>query len=159
MIRYRLFYPIFKGMKRVAPLDMVEYDKEKVKAFLTERFGWQAYANKHYEDIFTRWYEGCYLPEKFGFDKRKCYLSNEVLVGTVKREDALAELERPAYDKETMRADTEYIANKLGVSVEEFEKIISGENRSYADYKNTFWIIKLGTVILRALGAEKKKFR
>ena len=82
-----------------------------------------------------------------------------MLVGTVKREDALAELERPAYDKETMRADTEYIANKLGVSVEEFEKIISGENKSYADYKNTFWIIKLGTVILRALGAEKKKFR
>lgn len=71
MVKYRLYYPLFKGMKRVAPLDMVEYDKEKVKAFLTERFGWEAYANKHYEDVFTRFYEGYYLPHKFGYDKRK----------------------------------------------------------------------------------------
>ena len=159
MIKYRLYYPIFKGMKRVAPLDMVEYDKEKVKAFLTERFGWQPYSNKHYEDIFTRWYEGCYLPEKFGYDKRKCYLSNEVLVDTVDREAAIKELETVAYDKETMRADTAFIADKLGVSLEEFEEILRGENKTYADYKNSWWVIQLGTIILRALGAEKKKFR
>ena len=159
MLKYRLYYPIFKGMKRVAPLDMVEYDKEKVKAFLTERFGWQPYANKHYEDIFTRWYEGYYLPEKFGFDKRKCYLSNEVLVGTVERDAALAELEQPACDRETMRGDTAFIAGKLGISVQELDEIVAGENRSFADYRNTWWLIQLGTVVLRALGVEKKKFR
>lgn len=119
------------------PLDMVEYDKEKVKVFLAERFGWQPYANKHYEDIFTRWYEGYYLPEKFGYDKRKCYLSNEVLVGTVSREAALKELETVPYDKATMREDTAFIANKLGISEAEFDAILRGENKTYADYRNT----------------------
>lgn len=159
MVKYRLYYPIVKGMKRVAPLDMVEYDKEKVKAFLAERFGWEAYANKHYEDVFTRFYEGYYLPHKFGYDKRKCYLSNEILVGTKTREEALEELESPGYDAQTMREDLEYIAGKLGITPEEFEALIAGENKTFKDYKNSWGLIQLGTVILRALGVEKKKFR
>lgn len=159
MIKYRLYYPIFKGMKRVAPLDMVEYDKEKVKSFLSARFGWVAYENKHYEDIFTRFYEGYYLPHKFGYDKRKCYLSNEILVGTKTREEALKELERPGYDEAVMREDLEFIAHKLGLTAPELEALIDGENKTFADYKNTWGIIQLGTVILRALGIEKKKFR
>ncbi len=159
MVKYRLYYPIFKGMKRVAPLDMVEYDKEKVKAFLHERFGWEAYANKHYEDIFTRFYEGYYLPHKFGYDKRKCYLSNEILVGTKTREDALKELESPGYDEATMREDLNFIAAKLGISSDELQALIDGENKSFKDYKNTWGLIQLGTVVLRALGVEKKKFR
>ena len=159
MIKYRLYYPIFKGMKRVAPLDMVEYDKEKVKTFLTERFAWEAYANKHYEDVFTRFYEGYYLPHKFGYDKRKCYLSNEILVGTKTRDEALRELETPGYDAETMHADLEYIAQKLGMSAQALQALIDGENKTFADYKNSWGIIQLGTVVLRALGVEKKKFR
>lgn len=159
MVKYRIYYPVFKGMKRVAPLDMVEYDKEKVKAFLHDRFGWEAYANKHYEDIFTRFYEGYYLPHKFGYDKRKCYLSNEILVGTKTREDALKELESPGYDEATMREDLNFIAAKLGISSAELQTLIDGENKSFKDYKNTWGLIQLGTVILRALGVEKKKFR
>ncbi len=159
MIKYRLYYPVFKGMKRVAPLDMVEYDKEKVKTFLSERFGWEAYANKHYEDVFTRFYEGYYLPHKFGYDKRKCYLSNEILVGTKTRGEAMHELESPGYDEATMRADLEYIAQKLGMSAEALQSLIDGENKTFADYKNSWGIIRLGTVVLRALGVEKKKFR
>lgn len=58
-----------------------------------------------------------------------------------------------------MEADTAFIADKLGVSPDEFKTILKGENKSYADYKNTWWLIQLGTVVLRALGAEKKKFR
>ena len=58
-----------------------------------------------------------------------------------------------------MESDTAFIADKLGVSVEEFKTILAGENKSFADYNNTWWLIQLGTVILRALGVEKKKFR
>ena len=89
----------------MAPLDMVEYNKEKVKLFLQERFGWQPYENKHYENVFTRFYEGYYLPHKFGYDKRKCYFSNEILAGTMTREEALAELEQPPYDPQQMEED------------------------------------------------------
>ncbi len=159
MLKYRIYYPYVKGMKRVAPLNMVEYDKEKVKAFLVERFGWQPYENKHYENIFTRFYEGYYLPHKFGYDKRKCYFSNEILAGTMTREQALAELEQSPYDEETMMSDMAFIAEKLGITTEEFQTIIEGEKKTFADYKNSWKTIQLGTVVLRKLGIEKKKFR
>ena len=159
MVKYRVYYPIFKGMKRVAPLDMVEYNKEKVKLFLQERFGWQPYENKHYENVFTRFYEGYYLPHKFGYDKRKCYFSNEILAGTMTREEALAELEQPPYGPQQMEEDKAYIAKKLGLTVEEFQTIIDGENKTFRDYRNSWGLIQFGTMVLRALGVEKKKFR
>ena len=159
MVKYRVYYPIFKGMKRVAPLDMVEYNKEKVKLFLQERFGWQPYENKHYENVFTRFYEGYYLPHKFGYDKRKCYFSNEILAGTMTREEALAELEQPPYVPQQMEEDKAYIAKKLGLTVEEFQTIIDGENKAFRDYRNSWGLIQFGTMVLRALGVEKKKFR
>ncbi len=159
MVKYRVYYPIFKGMKRVAPLDMVEYDKEKVKLFLQERFGWEPYENKHYENVFTRFYEGYYLPHKFGYDKRKCYFSNEILAGTLSRDEALAELEQPAYDPQQMEEDKAYIAKKLGISVEEFQNLIDGENKTFRDYRNSWGLIQFGAVVLRKLGVEKKKFR
>ncbi len=159
MLKYRIYYPYVKGMKRVAPLNMVEYDKEKVKAFLVERFGWQPYENKHYENIFTRFYEGYYLPHKFGYDKRKCYFSNEILAGTMTREQALAELENSPYDEETMMSDMAFIAEKLGITTEEFKTIIEGEKKTFMDYKNSWKTIQFGTVVLRKLGIEKKKFR
>ena len=159
MLKYRLYYPLFRGMKRVAPLDMIEYNKEKVKAFLQERFGWEPYTNKHFEDVFTRFYEGYYLPHKFGYDKRKCYLSNEILVGTKTREEALEELAVPAYEPEAAMADLDYIAAKLGISSEELTRLIEGENKSFRDYKNSYGFIMFCTAILRGLGIEKKKFR
>ena len=146
-------------MKRVAPLNYIEYDKAKVKQFLQDEFGWVAYENKHYENVFTRFYEGYYLPHKFGYDKRRVYFSNEVLAGTMTREEALAELAKEPYDYQQMMLDKAFIAEKLEISVEEFDALIEGENKTFKDYKNSYWMISLGTVVLRKLGVEKKKFR
>ena len=159
LITYRIYYPIFKGMKRVAPLNYVPYDKNKVQKFLTEHLGWQAYANKHYENRFTRWYEGYYLPHKFGYDKRKCYFSNLILTGGMTREEALKELAKEPYSDDLIKEDTEFIAKKLDLTVKELEQLVEGENKTFEDYKNSFGLIQLGTKVLCALGIEKKKFR
>jgi len=159
LLTYRLYYPIFKGLKRVAPLNFIPYDKKNIQKFLTEKLGWQAYENKHYEDRFTRWYEGYYLPHKFGYDKRKCYLSNLILTGEITREEALKELEKQPYSNELIKEDTAFIAEKLGLTVEQLNNLVAGENKTYKDYKNSYWLIQLGTVVLRGLGIEKKKFR
>lgn len=159
MIKYRLYYTYFCGMKRVAPLNYVPYDKENIKKFLVENLGWEAYENKHYEDRFTRWYEGYYLPHKFGYDKRKCYLSNLILTGEITREEALEELEKQPYSDELIKEDTEFIAEKLGITVNELNELVAGENKTFEDYDNSFGMIQLGTKVLRALGIEKKLFR
>ena len=159
MIKYRVVYPLVYGMKRVAPLNMTEYDKDKVKTFLQERFGWIPYDNKHYENVFTRFYEGYYLIHKFGYDKRKTYLSNLILTGNITREEAIAELKKTPYPEEQVLKDKLYIAHKLDLSIEEFDRMILGENKTFKDYKNSYGIVKFGTFVLRTLGIEKKQFR
>ena len=159
LIKKRLYYPVFKGIRKVAPLDMLEYDYDKVMDFLESEFGWQPYENKHYENVFTRFYEGYYLPHKFGYDKRKCYFSNMILTGQMSRDEAIEILGQEPYSRETMLADKRVIADKLGITEEEFDEIIEGENKTFKDYRNSWWVIQLGTVVLRTLGIEKKKFR
>lgn len=161
MFKYRIYYRYFKGMKRFAPLDYVKYNKKDIVKFLKEYFGYEEYLNKHYENVFTRWYEGYYLVEKFGYDKRKCYFSNLIHINEMSREEALIKLkERPYPLKEAMK-DQDYIANKLGLSNEEFTQIIdiNGEKKTYKDYKNSFRLISFFIKLSRLLGMENRNFR
>lgn len=159
MLTYKIIYKYLFGMKRVYPLDYVVYNKSEAEKLLHEKFGWTRYENKHYENVFTRFFEGYYLPYKFGFDTRKNVLSNEILAGTLTREAALKRLEQPPYDPEQMEHDKEYVAKKMGISVEEFDAIINGPNKTPADYKNSMWMIKLGVTVSRLFKMEKRNLR
>ncbi len=159
MFKYRLYYAYIKGMKRVAPLDLIPYDKNQAEILLKERFGWEKYENKHYENIFTRFYEGYFLLKKFDYDKRKCYFSNMVLTGQMTRDQALAKLKENPYSQELMQEDMEYIAKKLGTTKKEFQSIIDGENRTYKDYKNSLSMIEFSIKIAKFFGVEKRNFR
>lgn len=159
MLKYKIYYRYFKGMHRAYPLDYVVYNKAEAENLLHEKYGWTKYENKHYENVFTRFFEGYYLPHKFGFDTRKNVASNEILAGTLTREEALERLSKPAYDPEQMIQDKEYVAKKLGITVEEFDNIIEGPNHTPADYKNSMWLIKLGVKISKLLGMENRNLR
>lgn len=159
MFKYRIVYGYLHGMKRVYPLDYVVYNKPDVEKMLHEKYGWTKYENKHYENVFTRFFEGYYLPHKFGFDTRKNVYSNQILAGTMTRDEAIALLEKDSYDADVMEQDKEYIAKKLGVSTEEFEQIIEGENKTPMDYKNSYWLIKWAVKICKILGVENRNIR
>lgn len=159
MFKYRLLYKYVYGMERVYPLDYVVYNKAEAEIMLHEKYGWERYENKHYENVFTRFFEGYYLPTKFGFDTRKNVYSNQILAGTMTRDEAIELLKKPAYDPDMMEQDKEYIAKKLGISTEEFEEIIAGENKTPQDYKNTFWLIKLAVKACKLLGIENRNIR
>lgn len=159
LLKYKIWYEKFLGMKRVFPLDYVVYDKARAVELLHEKFGYESYANKHYENVFTRFFEGYYMPHKFGYDTRKNVLSNMIHAGTITREEALKILEQPPYDEEQGKLDLEYIAKKLGVSTKEFEEIIARPNKTPKDYKNQIWLMKLSVWISRKLGIENRNIR
>jgi N-acetyl sugar amidotransferase len=156
---YKLYYRYVKGVRVVKPLDYVPYRKEEAMQLLVDRFGWQRYAHKHYESRFTRFYEGYWLPVKFGFEKRRAHFSSVILTGQMTREEALRKIAEPAYDQETIGQDFEYIATKLDLSVAELRDIMNGPNKSFRDYKNSLALIDLGARVLRALGVEKRIVR
>ena len=92
-----------------------------------EKFGWQPYPQKHYESRFTRFYESFWTPKKFGYDKRRAYLSSEILSGQLTREEALARLATPELDEETMAHEFEYVATKQALANELFADGASSE--------------------------------
>lgn len=156
---YKLYYRYVKGVKVVKPLNSVRYIKEEAMQLLVDRFGWQRYAHKHYESRFTRFYEGYWLPTKFGYDKRRAHFSSLILTEQLTRDDALAKIATPAYDAATIADDFEYIATKLDLTVPELEALHNGSNKTYRDYKNSMGMIGLGAKVLRALGAQRSVIR
>jgi N-acetyl sugar amidotransferase len=156
---YKLYYRFVKGIRVVKPLNEVPFHKEEAMQELVDKFGWQKYAHKHYESRFTRFYEGYWLPTKFGYDKRRAHFSSLILTGQLARADALERIARPAYNEENLAEDFEYIATKLDLSVPELKQIMAGPNKTYKDYRNAMGMIELGTKVLRAVGVQRAIIR
>jgi N-acetyl sugar amidotransferase len=127
---------VFKRPRAVFLLDYLDYNKAVAKALLIEEFGWQDYGGKHYESVYTRFYQGWLLPTKFGYDKRRMHLSTLICSGEVTREQALGELETPPYPTDWISRDIEFVSKKLGISVAEFEAIMALPKKNYMDYPN-----------------------
>lgn len=128
------YYPYLKKIGALHVLNYEDYQKAKVKEFLMKELGWRDYGGKHYESRFTKFFQSYYLPVKFGYDKRRVHCSSLVLAGQMTREEALAELQDPPYRETEIQEDREFIAKKLGITVEEFIKILLLPNKTYRDY-------------------------
>jgi N-acetyl sugar amidotransferase len=156
---YKLYYRFVKGIRVVKPLNYVPYVKEAAMQELVDKFGWQRYAHKHYESRFTRFYEGYWLPSKFGFDKRRAHFSSLILTNQMTRDQALERIAQPPYSADEARQDFEYVATKLDMSVDELRQIMGGKNKSYKDYRNAMTLIDAGTRVLRTLGVQRAIIR
>ncbi len=152
---HKVYLPYLKGIKLIRPLDYIPYHKDEAMQLLVDKYGYQKYPQKHFESRFTRFYEAYWLPEKFGYDTRKVQYSSLILTGQMTREDALEQLKKPAYDPETIKQDFEFIANKLGVSVEELQSYMDAPNKTYKDYKSQDNIYNIGAKMMRLIGLER----
>ena len=115
-------------------LNCLDYLKKDAMRLLQEELGWKYYGGKHYESIYTRFYQGYILPRKFGYDKRKGHLSSLICSGEIRRDEALRELKADAYPLDMQESDREYVVKKLGISDAEFEAIMTAPAKTYWDY-------------------------
>lgn len=122
------------GIQRFPILNFLEFNKLEAMKVLERELGWTPYGGKHYESIYTRFYQGYILPQKFGFDKRRSHLSCLVLDGRITRDQALAEMQQPALDAEQEREDRDFVVKKLGVSHAEFDEIMNAARHTFWDY-------------------------
>ncbi len=159
ILEYKIYYRYVLGMQVAKPLNLVPFIKAEVEDLLETKFGWQRFQHKHHESRFTRFYEDYWLPQKFGYEKRRAHFSSLILTGQMTREEALDRISRPEMDEQFLRQEFEYVANKLDLTVEQLQQIFEGENKTYRDYKNKKWIIGLGTKVMALLGLEKRLFR
>ena len=154
ILRHKVYLKYLKGIRVITPLNYIPYNKADAMRFLSDTFGWQPYPQKHFESRFTKFYESYWLPEKFGYDTRRVQLSSLVLTKQMTRDEALEQLSRLSYDTETIAQDFEYVATKLGVTVEELKGYMQSPNKSYRDYKSQQAIYSLGVKMLTVFGLE-----
>ena len=132
--KVKRYYQAVKGVQSISVLDYQLYDKKAVKELIQRELGWRDYGGKHYESIWTRFYQGYILPTKFKIDKRKAHLSDLIFSGQISKAEALAELEKPIYDEVQRKSDFEFVLKKLGLSADEFESIMKLAPRSHYDF-------------------------
>lgn len=155
ILRYKIYLRYIRNIKVVRPLDLMPYDKNGAMQLLNDKFGWQPYPQKHFESRFTMFYEGYWLPAKFGYDTRRVQFSSLILTNQMTREEALQRLAEPALSEEQAEQEFEFVASKLGISEEELKGYLDGPNRTYKDYSNQRSIYNVGARVLRALGVER----
>jgi N-acetyl sugar amidotransferase len=154
IFRHKIWLPYVKGIRVVRPLNYVPYTKADAVKLLVNKYGWQPYPQKHFESRFTRFYEGFWLPKKFGYDTRKVQFSSLIVTEQMSREEALVQLKEPALDEATVRQEFEYVANKLGISPGELQGYLELPNKTYRDYRSQERFYSLGARAMRALGLE-----
>lgn len=142
-----------RGIRQIPLLNYTDYRRDDWKQRLTDEFGWRDYGGKHYESVWTRFFQGFYLPARFGFDKRRSHLSTLICSGQLTREDALRAIESPPYpDERLLREDRVFVLKKLRLSETEFAELIASPPRRATDYPSH-------NLLFRRLGRYKDRFR
>ncbi len=142
-----IWYEMVRSIRWLPFLDHLDYVSADALSALERDFGYKPYPYKHYESVFTRFYQGYILPEKFGVDKRKVHLSTLVVTGQMSREAALRDLGGIAYASERDRvADQEYFLKKMGWSPAQLDAYLARPPRSHMDYpsEKPLWEFCLG---------------
>jgi len=155
VFRHKIFLRYIRGVQVVKLLNYIPYTKKIAIETLSKEYGWEAYPQKHFESRFTKFYEGYWLPTKFGYDTRRVQYSSLILTGQMTRDEALKLLEKPAYDPETIRNDIEFVASKLEITAEELMSYHALPNKTFRDYKNSYVWFELGARAMKALGLER----
>ena len=152
---HKLYLRYLKGVKVVKPLNSLPYTRATAIETLEETYGWRSYPQKHFESRFTKFFEGYWLPTRFGFDTRRVQYSSLILTGQMEREEAVERLKGPAYPLDEAEKDLAYVASKLEISPEELVGYLEMPLRSYKDFKNREALFDLGAKVLRMIGVEK----
>ena len=157
--RHKIYLKYIRRIQVVKPLNYIPFFKEKALDLLARVYSWKPYPQKHFESRFTRFLEGYWLPERFGFDPRRVMFSSLILTGQMSRQTAMDLLQTPAYDKDLIEDDIDYIAKKLGITHKELTNYFNMPRKYYWNYRNQQHVFRIGAKVLNMIGLEKVKKR
>lgn len=148
------YFSFVRKIKIVSLLNYLQYNKSEAMEILKTKLDWKYYGGKHYESVYTRFYQGYILPNKFNIDKRKAHLSSLIFSGQITKEEAVDELNKPVYPVGLLEQDKLFVLKKFSITEEEFDAIMSLPNKTYRDYPNKS---KLLGLLRRALNKLREK--
>ena len=118
----------------IALLNYLPFNKKEVKELIGKELGWRDYGGKHYESIFTKFYQAYILPRKFNVDKRKPHLSTLIFSGQMTKEEAIEELAKPLYPESELKQDYDFVLKKFELTDAEFQNYMQNPARKHEDF-------------------------
>ena len=132
-----IYYEIINRIKWVPFLDYYDFNKQEAIDDLVNEYNFKKYPYKHYESIFTRFYQAYILPKKFSVDKRKLHLSNLIVTKQMKREEALGLMQQPCYpDEKQEKDDIKYFLKKMDWSINNLEDYLERPEIRHDKYQS-----------------------
>ena len=157
-IRFRkaLLAKIF-GINKIPLLNYLDYDKEIALEKLIP-LGYQPYPYKHYESVFTRYYQGEILPKKFGVDKRIIHLSSLIQINAITKEEAKNEIKNHPYlDLIKLKKDKKFICKKLNITESELNNYLIRPEKSHLNFKSHARLVIIFAKLVKFIFRINKK--
>lgn len=155
ILYHKVYLRYFYNIQVVKPLNWLNFNKNESIKLLEVKYNWKSYHQKHFESRFTAFYEGYWLPTRFGYDTRRVQFSSLIHGSQMTRDEALKKLKEPSYDVNTIDTEKEYIANKLNISNKELEELHQIPKKWFTDYRHEHWLFYFGARIMKYLGLER----
>lgn len=124
---------IIKRIRRLRPLNYIDYNKDKVKELLNKKFGWQWYGGKHMENRFTIFTINYFLPTKFNINFPVIELSGLIRSGQTTREEVLKKMQE--FKSPDTKEIVQLVKKRLGFTDKKFDEIMRLPKKTYRDYK------------------------
>jgi len=133
-------YSFVKRIHVVPVLNYIRYVHKDIMAELEQALDWQYYGGHHHESSYTHFCQAALFAPKFNIDKRQLELSAMARSGHITRDEALGELENTPYhvDPELV----EYVIRKLGLTSEQWQRILDDPPKSFRDYPTYYPLIR-----------------
>jgi hypothetical protein len=133
-------------IKSISILDLYPYHKPRAKEIIIDEFKWRDYGGKHYESVFTRFYQGYILPKKFNIDKRKSHYSTLICAGQLSRNEGIELMKDNTYPNKSLEtSDYNFVLKKMGFTRQEFDLYMKSpriEHSYYGGIENYYDLVR-----------------
>ncbi|THU41521.1 N-acetyl sugar amidotransferase [Niastella caeni] len=131
-----IYFNAVLRLQLISVLNYMDYNKKEVKKIIASELNWRDYGGKHYESIFTKFYQAYILPVKFSIDKRKSHLSNLIFSGQITKEEAMQELQLPLYKEDELAEDMSYVIKKFQLTQQQFDEMMKMPPQPHQVFKS-----------------------
>lgn len=153
---HKIYLPYVKKVRVVKPLNFLKYLKKSAELELADKYNWEPFKQKHFESRFTKFFEGYWLFNRFGYDMRRNQFSSLILTGQMTREEASKLLEKQPLTESEISKELTFISKKLGITEEELNTYFRMPQKFYYDYKNIKWLFDIGETVLSSLKITRR---
>lgn len=153
--KHKFWIPCVKGVKTLKPLNLIEFTRASMIKTLEDEYDYQAYGQKHFENLLTKFLEGWWEPTRFGHDLRRAWLSSLVMTNQMSRDEALKILEQPPLSEEESKELFSEVSKRLEISEDELMKYHDMPECT-EKFKSQEKFYNIGIKVYEKLGLEKR---